>query len=200
MPTIPEHVRKFMAEYGVAQDEIWPLPGGRSYAIKHAALERIAYKHSITFDPPQIVEADGANGIATVLVTARMGDMTTWTFGEASPKNNKNAYCFAMAEKRAKDRCVLKLLDTHGAIYSEDEADDFKQPPAPANKPISQVADTFIGALRMSQTLDDLTEWLGKMKPELEKLAEADKQAIREAYAAHRTQLAEAEYQKEAAE
>jgi hypothetical protein len=32
-----------------------------------------------------------------------------------------------MAEKRAKDRCILKLLNTHGALYSEDEADEFKR-------------------------------------------------------------------------
>ena len=31
-----------------------------------------------------------------------------------------------MAEKRAKDRVVLKLVDLSGDFYSEDEADDFK--------------------------------------------------------------------------
>ena len=199
MPTIPEHVRKFMSEYGVPQDEIWPLPGGRSYAIKHAALERIANKHAITFDPPHIVEADGANGVATLLVTARMGAAVTWTFGEASPKNNKNAYCFAMAEKRAKDRCVLKLLDTHGAIYSEDEADDFRQQ-ASEPPPLSVVAAALITSLKMAQSVDDLTVWTEENNPKIRKLAENEKQAIRYAYASHRTQLAEAEYQKEAAE
>jgi hypothetical protein len=33
-----------------------------------------------------------------------------------------------MAEKRAKDRVILKLLAVHGDIYSEEEADDFKRP------------------------------------------------------------------------
>jgi hypothetical protein len=32
-----------------------------------------------------------------------------------------------MAEKRAKDRVILKLLSAHGALYSEAEADEFVQ-------------------------------------------------------------------------
>lgn len=208
MAAIPDHVKKFMAEYGVAHDEIWPLPGGRSYAVKHSALERIAHKRAITFDPPQIIEADGANGVVTLLVTAHMGSASAWTFGEASPRNNKNAYAWAMAEKRGKDRCVLKLLNTHGAIYSEDEADDFKQvePPksvtaviakAPPVKEVTEAAHTFIGAMKMAQTVDDLTEWAIAVKPEISKLQEQDQAAIRDAYAAFRTKLAEAEYQQE---
>ncbi len=43
------------------------------------------------------------------------------------------------AEKRAKDRVILKLLNIHGVLYSEEEADDFKrQDKAAANdQPIS---------------------------------------------------------------
>lgn len=134
MSKIPAHIREFMTKHEVAEDEIWLLPGGRSYAIKHGAIERIASRQKITFDAPMIVEANGADSIATILVTGRMGDASAWSFGEASPKNNKNAYCFAMAEKRAKDRVVLKLLETAGTIYSEEEADEFKQT-APVQQP-----------------------------------------------------------------
>lgn len=204
MPAIPEQVRKFMADYAVAQDEIWPLPGGRSYAVKHSALERIAALRSITFKPPQVIEGNGADGVVTLLITAHMGEATTWTFGEASPKNNKNAYCWAMAEKRGKDRCVLKLLNTHGAIYSEDEADDFKAPAQPvampAEKKPDSLAATFIAALKMAQSVDDLSAWAVDNKPAITKLSQDDQAAIRDEYAAHRTKLAEAEYQKEAAE
>ena len=34
-----------------------------------------------------------------------------------------------MAEKRAKDRVILKLAGLHGYVYSEDEAEDFKESP-----------------------------------------------------------------------
>ena len=52
----------------------------------------------------------------------RNGDTVT-TYGEASPRNTKNAYPYAMAEKRAVDRAILKLLGLHGFVYSEDEMD-----------------------------------------------------------------------------
>mgnify|MGYP003654039403 FL=1 len=32
-----------------------------------------------------------------------------------------------MAEKRAKDRVILKLVGLHGDVYAEDEADSFKE-------------------------------------------------------------------------
>ena len=35
----------------------------------------------------------------------------------------RNAYPYAMAEKRAVDRAILKLLGLHGFVYSEDEMD-----------------------------------------------------------------------------
>ena len=62
-----------------------------------------------------------------MLCTGRMGDKSEWSIGEAAPYNNKNSYPFAMAEKRAKDRVILKLVGLHGDVYSEDEADDFRE-------------------------------------------------------------------------
>jgi|TARA_R110002074_G_scaffold294532_3_gene466137 hypothetical protein len=58
----------------------------------------------------------------------KMGERYIETFGEASPKNNKNAYPVAMAEKRAMSRIVLKLAGfyEHG-FFGEDESDDFKK-------------------------------------------------------------------------
>ena len=49
--------------------------------------------------------------------------MKVITYVEASPKNNKNNYPYAMAEKRAIDRAILKLIGLHGFVYSEDEVD-----------------------------------------------------------------------------
>jgi hypothetical protein len=117
---------KFMEAYGVLADEVWEVRAGGAWAIKHSALERVAAERKITFDPPSISERDSANKIVAMLVTARMGERVEWSFGEASPANNKNAYIYAMAEKRAKDRCILKLLNAHGTVYSEEEADEFK--------------------------------------------------------------------------
>jgi hypothetical protein len=65
--------------------------------------------------------------MVVMVVTGRLGDKVEWSFGEAAPYNNKNSYPYAMAEKRAKDRVILKLVGLHGDAYSEDEADDFKE-------------------------------------------------------------------------
>lgn len=116
-------------EYDLRDGDLWELPQKRgSYCIKHAALEIVAAKAGVVFDPPQVLEANGANGVAAICVRGTMGNRSQWSIGEASPKNNKNAYPFAMAEKRAIDRVILKLVGLHGLLYSEEESDDFAAP------------------------------------------------------------------------
>lgn len=133
MARLPQEIADFMEKYGVASNEIWLVSGGKNYAVKHSALERVAAEHGICFDRPSVIEARSHEKIAVVCVFGTMGDRTEWSFGEAAPHNYRTtekmaAYPYAMAEKRAKDRVILKLLKMHGAVYSEDEADDFKQP------------------------------------------------------------------------
>ena len=60
-----------------------------------------------------------------------VGQGLEWSFGEACLGVNYKApggqaYVYAMAEKRGKDRVILKLAGLHG-VYSEEEADDFGQ-------------------------------------------------------------------------
>ncbi len=73
--------------------------------------------------PPQMLEFDSAKCVAMV-VTGKLAERTEWSIGEASPKNTQQAYPYAMAEKRGKDRVILKLMQVHGHIYSEDEMPD----------------------------------------------------------------------------
>ena len=105
---------------------VWNCHG--TWVAYHKALELIAQRAKITFEPPQIIEADAKNKTAVIAVTGRMSDPATteWSIGEAAPYNNKNGYPYAMAEKRAKDRVILKLIGLHGEVYSEEEADAFK--------------------------------------------------------------------------
>lgn len=117
-------------KYDLAASDFWELPQRKgTWIVKHMALEAIAGMEGIQFDPPQIIEASTKDGIAVMAVRASMttgtGIINTWATGEASPGNNKNQYPWAMAEKRAKDRVILKLTGIEA--YSEDEADDFKQ-------------------------------------------------------------------------
>jgi len=49
------------------------------------------------------------------------------TYGEASPKNCRNSYPVAMAEKRGLSRAILKLADLYElGVYGEDEIEDTK--------------------------------------------------------------------------
>ena len=65
---------------------------------------------------------------------------------QVTPK--QASYVYAMAEKRAKDRVIIKLAGLHGA-YSEEEADDFKAGNAdkattqqPAKEPANDKVDS----------------------------------------------------------
>ena len=89
----------------------------------HKALEKIAAHKGVTFDEPKVIHSDVALKSVVMLVTGRMDQRTEWSFGEATPANNKNAYPFAMSEKRAKDRVILKLVGLHGDVYSDTEID-----------------------------------------------------------------------------
>jgi hypothetical protein len=124
-------------KFGLSREDFWELPQKKgTWIAKHAALEVAAVKAGIRFDLPVILEANGAEGTAAVCVQGELEGRFIWSIGEASPKNCKNAYPWAMAEKRAIDRVILKLIGIHGLVYSEEEADDFKgsghssQPPA----------------------------------------------------------------------
>lgn len=122
MPKLPDHIRKIGEKFGLKNDDLWNCHG--TWVAYHRALERIAAEQKIAFQPPTVLEATSPS--VAICVFATLGDRTEWSIGEAAPNNNKNAYPWAMAEKRAKDRVILKLLDLHGLVYSEEEADDFK--------------------------------------------------------------------------
>ena len=141
MPSLPKDIADFMAAHGVSFDEVWKIPQGNAFAVKHKALERIAAEQNIKYDHPTVVQSDLANKTVAIVVFASLGDRHEWATGEAAPYNNKNGYPLAMAEKRAKDRVILKLLHAHGSLYSEDEADDFKRPNPHVTKPTDIVPD-----------------------------------------------------------
>lgn len=134
-------VFEFMKKYGVESDEIWEVHGS-TWVVKHKALERIAVEVGIQWDKPEVITCDPEKKLVVICVYGKLGEKTAWSFGEAAPSNNKNAYPVAMAEKRAKDRVILKLLASHGDIYSEEEADDFKR----QNPHVTRAADILPAA------------------------------------------------------
>lgn len=131
MATIKPELKTILDRYGINPrdtSQIWDCRG--TLVLYHKAYEIIAAKESIAFDPPQVVR--GNKDEAVILVTGRMGDRAEWSFGEAVIGQNyqvsgkQAAYPYAMAEKRAKDRVIAKLVGLAQYVYSEDEAEDFK--------------------------------------------------------------------------
>lgn len=136
----------------VDKDAIWEVQG--TPVVKHKDVERLGAAMGIKWEKPQILRAESYE--AVIIVFGTVGDKMEWSIGEAKimemidtgRKNNwgkpirepkdgcfgnyivtgsQAAYPYAMAEKRAKDRVILKLADLHGDAYSSEEADDFRQ-------------------------------------------------------------------------
>jgi len=123
---VPKKVIEVLKEIGLTPQQAgWDCHG--TYVLLHKALEKVAAHRKIEFDAPQILTANVSAKEVVVLVTGRMGELSEWSIGEAAPYNNKNNYPFAMAEKRAKDRVILKLVGLHGDAYSQAEADEFQE-------------------------------------------------------------------------
>jgi hypothetical protein len=162
-PTLAEILRKYGADPAT---DIWDCHG--QWVAYHRALERIAVKANVMFDMPQVLEASGTDKSVAICVRGSMLDRSEWSIGEAAPGNNKNAYPYAMAEKRAKDRVILKLIGLHGLVYSEEEMDGAEKPPnGKANgngkhEDFTQAdadranADDIIGQVRACRKLGDI--------------------------------------------
>ena len=121
---IPEALQKALKEVDeTVGSATWDCHG--TPVVLHKALEKIAAKKGIEFDAPVHLLTNPASKEVVIQVTGRIGDRQEWSIGEVSAKNCRNDYPFAMAEKRAKDRVILKLLGVAGDTYSEEEADEY---------------------------------------------------------------------------
>ena len=136
MRTADKQIADILMRYGEPfGGNVWRVQG--TAVIYHRTLERIAAHAGITFDAPTLVRSERDE--AVILVTGRLAgakpgtERVEWSIGEALINVNyrvsgkQAAYVYAMAEKRAKDRVVLKLIELHGLVYSEEEADEFRQ-------------------------------------------------------------------------
>ena len=120
----------------------------------HKYCELVGAKAGVVIDDILEVETNSAQGIAVVKCYAHNDKMKVITYGEASPKNSKVAYPYAMAEKRAVDRAILKLVGLHGFVYSEDEFDTSTDKVGSAD---DDAITTFIANIESSKTIKQAT-------------------------------------------
>ena len=154
-----KEVLDFMEKHSIDSDEIWEVHGN-SWCVKHKALERAGAKAGITWGQPTFIETNSAAGVVSICVFGRLNDREEWSVGEAAPKNNKNAYPYAMAEKRAKDRVILKLLNTHGYLYSEAEFEADEKPATLPKKDAKEIYTKLQAEMRQEMTRDGLKAWM----------------------------------------
>ena len=127
---VSDTIKNLLKEVDIplSSDVGWDCHG--TFVLLHETLERIAEKKKISFDPPELLHKETSPVNVAMVVVGRMtvGDIerTEWSIGECNESNLKvKNYPFAMAEKRAKDRVILKLCGISGEAYSSEEADDF---------------------------------------------------------------------------
>lgn len=148
---IDDRVKDVLQKQGFDWKEcLWDCHG--TWVMYHRFIEIAAAQNNIKYDLTEI-ETNSKEGIVVIKCVGSLKDNTVTTYGEASPKNNKNAYPYAMAEKRAVDRAVLKLLGLHGFIYSEDEIEHTK--PAPEPKPIKLSEEAIQHHINEMKKLDE---------------------------------------------
>ena len=169
MRTADKQIADILVRYGEPfGGNVWRVQG--TAVIYHKTLECIAAQAGIVFDPPTIIRAERDE--AVLLVTGRLpgakagakqtADRIEWSMGEALVNVNyrvsgkQAAYVYAMAEKRGKDRVILKLIELHGLVYSEEEADEFR-----AQLPTVRAVDEDF---EEAQPFDEVTEAEGDLK------------------------------------
>jgi hypothetical protein len=126
-----QEIRELFKRHNVplAKEDVW-FVRGTSPVVRHQAVERLGAAIKVQWIDKQIIRAERDE--AVILVSGHNGHGIEWSFGEALIGANylvsgkQASYVYAMAEKRGKDRVILKLAGLHG-VYSEEEADDFRQ-------------------------------------------------------------------------
>ena len=93
------------------------------------------------------LDKDGFKG--SLVYTYCCPEQGIYEVGEVSDKNCKNAYPYAMALKRCFDRVVLKVSKlAYGGIYSESEADEFRETTDEPKKDRPQYIKEISGLIR----------------------------------------------------
>ena len=128
MATKSEFLNELYKDNGLVKDEdTYELSFGKRSVniITRTGIEKIQYHNNITvtFDVESINPE-----FVVVKATAKKGDVSVESYGEASPDNTQQKYPVAMAEKRALSRVILKITGFYKyGVFGEDESDDFKQ-------------------------------------------------------------------------
>lgn len=119
MPRVAPDIKELLKKHKLTKNDVWDCHG--TWVVYHKSIEKIQRAEKIVILDLNLEYIDLALGSCVVKCTAVKDGFKVITFGECNPKNNRNSYPVAMAEKRSMDRAILKLAGMHGDFYSEDE-------------------------------------------------------------------------------
>lgn len=119
MPKVAPDIKELLKKHKLTKNDVWDCHG--TWVVYHKSIEKIQRAEKIVILDLNLEYIDLALGSCVVKCTAIKDGFKVITFGECNPKNNRNSYPVAMAEKRSMDRAILKLAGMHGDFYSEDE-------------------------------------------------------------------------------
>jgi len=148
--------------------------GGDVWVMKHQWVERIGAAAGVDVKMMEFISVNHEKGYAACQVMADANGRTVITTGEASPENSKSPYPFAVAEKRAVDRAILKLLGVHGEVFSDEEME-------PATKKEEKVVHVSESQHPFSEFWDSYGKKVGskhKCQSKWLRLKESEKAAI----------------------
>ena len=118
-----EMLRELYQKYGLHQEDTFKSPQGWTI-ITRSGIDKIQAEANIDIEYDVVEYTAGES--AAVKATAKWDNRVLTTFGEASPKNCRQSYVLAMAEKRAMSRIVLKLTGFYAlGVFGQDESEDF---------------------------------------------------------------------------
>jgi hypothetical protein len=160
----------------LSRDDVWDVRGNP--VIKHRAMEALAMKVGIIWDKPVIIRAERDEAVVLVSGCLEEGGgkrsgVMEWSIGEAAigqsyqVSGKQAAFPYAMAEKRGKDRVILKLTGLTG-VYSEEEMKqqpDESEPeerevPPPTNDSRSVYVEKSLALIEQIQTPEAVSAWL----------------------------------------
>ena len=118
------NIKDLAKKYKLEHEDFWKCHD--NWILTHDACTKIGHKENISLDKIESIYQSETE--SKFLITMSKGETSITSVGEASKSNCTSRYLSCMAEKRGRDRCVLKLIKAYEwGIYSEEEAEDFKK-------------------------------------------------------------------------
>ena len=188
-------IKELAEKYELTNDDFWKHKQSGKWILTHDACTIISHKEEIKLESfDSLYQSD--NECRFLIGMSKDGRIVK-SVGEAGKSNCTSKYLGCMAEKRGRDRCVLKLINAYEyGIYSEEESDDFKSQGSSTTYYSSDKASDYMkNNIRKIFTAsgDYINE---KAEPIMKKLSKTDGQRIKDLMESGKLEIAVEEFYK----